>query len=51
MGTLAQVRAQLELLRADVDRENAKTSRETDRRIIFYMGQDIREDEPIDSAL
>jgi len=50
MGTLAQVRSQLELLRAEVDQENAKTSRSPNLRVIFYMGQDIREDEPIDSA-
>jgi len=51
MGVLAQVRSQLELLRAEIDQENAKTSREPNLRIIFYMGQDIREDEPFDAAL
>jgi hypothetical protein len=51
MGALAQVRSQLELLRAEVDHENAKTSRASNLRVIFYMGQDIREDEPLDSAL
>jgi hypothetical protein len=50
MGTLARMRSQLELLRAEVDQENAKASREANLRVIFYMGQDIREDEP-DSAL
>lgn len=50
MGTLAQVRAQLERLRADVDEENAKASQEPKLRIIFYMGQDIREDESIHPA-
>jgi len=50
LGTLAQVRSQLELLRAEVDQENAKAARETNLRIIFYMGQDVREDEPLDSV-
>lgn len=49
MGALAQVRSQLEALRAEVDQENAKTPRAANLRVIFYMGQDIREDEPLDA--
>jgi hypothetical protein len=50
LGTLAQVRAQLEALRGEVDAENAKAPREPSLRVIFYMGQDIREDEKLDPA-
>jgi hypothetical protein len=50
LGTLAQVRAQLEALRAEVDAENARAARERSLRVIFYMGQDIREDEKLDPS-
>lgn len=50
LGTLAQVRAQLEALRSEVDAENARAARETNLRVIFYMGQDIREDEKTDAT-
>jgi hypothetical protein len=48
LGTLAQVRAQLEALRAEVDAMNAEAAREANLRVIFYIGQDIREDEKLD---
>ncbi len=50
LGTLAQVRAQLEALRAEVDAENARAAEEPNLRVIFYMGQDIREDEKSDTS-
>jgi hypothetical protein len=50
LGTLAQVRAQLEALRSEVDAENARAAREPNLRVIFYMGQDIREDEKVDAT-
>ena len=50
LGTLARVRAELEALRAEVDQQNAQAAHDPDLRVIFYMGQDIREDEtPIPS--
>jgi hypothetical protein len=48
LGMLAEVRRQLEALRAQVDAENAKMQHESNLRVIFYMGQDIREDEKVD---
>jgi hypothetical protein len=48
LGTLAHVRAQLEALRAEVDAENAQSGRDPNVRVIFYMGQDVREDEGLD---
>jgi hypothetical protein len=50
LGTLAQVRAQLEALRAEVDAENAHGARDPNLSVIFYMGQDIREDEKLDPS-
>jgi hypothetical protein len=50
LGTLAQVRAQLEALRTEVDAENAQVAHERSLRVIFYMGQDIREDETLDPS-
>lgn len=47
LGTLARVREQLEALRAEVDAENARARLETTLRVIFYLGQDIREDEKL----
>ena len=51
LGTLAQVRSQLEALRVEVDQENANASQQPTVRVIFYMGQDIREDEQPNPAV
>jgi hypothetical protein len=44
LGTLSELRTRMETLRTDVDAVNAASDREPDLRVIFYMGQDLRED-------
>ena len=45
LGTLARVRAQLEDLRARVDLANAGSEGHTRTRVVFYMGQYVKEEE------
>jgi hypothetical protein len=44
MGTLSELRARMEALRSEVDAHNATSEHDPDLRVIFYMGQDVRED-------
>jgi hypothetical protein len=50
LGTLGRLRRELETLRDEVDAVNAKAERGADVRVIFYLGQDVREDERLDQS-
>jgi hypothetical protein len=45
LGTLSRLREELDLLRTQVDAENAVSGRKPTLRVVFYLGQDVREDD------
>jgi hypothetical protein len=45
LGTLSRLRAELDSLRAQVDAENSASGRKPTLRVVFYLGQDVREDD------
>lgn len=45
LSTLSRLREELDSLRTQVDAENAASARKPTLRVVFYLGQDVREDD------